>query len=170
MDILRYIFCDWQRNRGNPKGRILLIAFRIASIAARYQAWRSPAWFFFLPYLLLYRIMVEWILNVEIPYKTKIGPGLRLFHGAALVINDNATIGANVTLRHCTTIGEKKEGGICPNIGDGVDIGSNSVVLGDILVGDESVIGAGSTVIHSFESGSILAGNPARIIRTIDRK
>ena len=54
----------------------------------------------------------------------------------------------------------------CPIIGDNVDIGSNSVLLGAIKIGDNSVIGAGSVVLHDVPPGDVVAGNPARSIKT----
>jgi serine acetyltransferase len=83
------------------------------------------------------------------------------------VINDRAVIGKNVILRHCTTIGVKKKDGGCPVIGNDVNIGSNVVILGDILIGDGAVVGAGSVVIKDVPPFAVVAGNPARVIRIL---
>ena len=53
----------------------------------------------------------------------------------------------------------------CPSIGNNVDIGSNSVVVGSIRIGDNAVIGAGSVVLHDVAPGDVVAGNPARSIK-----
>ena len=53
----------------------------------------------------------------------------------------------------------------CPIIGDNVDIGSNSVLLGAIKIGDNAVIGAGAVVLHDVPPGDVVAGNPARSIK-----
>jgi putative colanic acid biosynthesis acetyltransferase WcaB len=122
-----------------------------------------------LPVLIFYRLAVEWILGVEIPFKTKIGKSLSLFHGQGLVINNETIIGDNCTLRQSTTIGASK---MMPNgrfngspvIGNNVDIGANSVILGPITIGDNVTIGAGSVVVKSIESNCKVAGNPAKIL------
>lgn len=53
-------------------------------------------------------------------------------------------------------------------VGDNVSIGSNTTVLGDIEIGSGSIIGAGSVVTCDVPSNQIWAGNPAKLIRTIE--
>ncbi|WP_157097888.1 serine acetyltransferase [Niabella ginsenosidivorans] len=161
------IFCDWSSNRSNSKGRLILLLFRIAHIATI-----SKLFFvLWVPYLALYRIFVEWILCCELPYKTKIGRGLSLYHGQALVINDGTVIGDNCILRHSTTIGNKQlSSGTfskCPVIGNNVDVGSNVCIFGAIIIGNNVKIGAGSVVVKDVPSNCIVAGNPARVIKFI---
>lgn len=160
------IFCDWQANRGNPKGRLILVLFRAAQ---RVRAWPHPWWLLGVPYLAFYEFAVEWVLGVELRYKTLIGPGLRLFHAHALVVHEGTVIGARCTLRQSTTIGNKTlaDGtpSGCPVLGDGVDVGANAVILGPVRIGDGAVIGAGSVVVKDVPSGAVAAGNPARMLR-----
>lgn len=52
-------------------------------------------------------------------------------------------------------------------IGNNVWIGSNSTVLQGINIGDWAVVGAGSVVTRDVESYTIVAGNPARVIRRL---
>lgn len=52
-------------------------------------------------------------------------------------------------------------------IGKGVSIGSGSTLLCGITVGQNSIIGAGSVVVHDVPENVIVAGNPARILRKI---
>jgi putative colanic acid biosynthesis acetyltransferase WcaB len=160
------ILRDWRANAGNIKGRLVLLLFRLAQ---HVRALPAPWWALGLPYLAFYRLAVEWFLGVELRYKTAVGPGLRLYHGQAVVIHEGTVIGANCTLRQSTTIGNKTlpDGtpSGCPVIGDGVDIGANAVVLGPIQVGDGAVIGAGSVVVKDVPAGAVVAGNPARVLR-----
>ncbi len=157
------IFADFGVNRGNPKGQLILVLFRLAQ---RLRAWPSPWWLLALPYLLWYRVTVEWVLGVELRYKMQIGPRLRLFHAHALVVHEGSFLGADCTLRQSTTIGNKTladgSPSACPIIGDRVDIGANAVLLGPIRIGDDAVIGAGSVVVKDVPPGSVVAGNPAR--------
>lgn len=104
-------------------------------------------------------------MGIDLNYKSSIGPGLRLHHPIALVIHEAAILGRDCILRQCTTIGMRREAYDCPVIGDRVNIGSNSVLIGAIAIGDDAVIGAGSIVLHDVPAGDAVAGNPARSIR-----
>jgi putative colanic acid biosynthesis acetyltransferase WcaB len=162
------IFCDWEANRGNIKGQLVCAAFRLAQWCRRQSWWPLTA-----PYLIVYRLKVEWFLGIELRFKTQVGPGLRLFHGVGLVIHEGTVLGAGCTLRQNTTIGNKDlaDGtpSACPVIGDRVDIGANAVVIGPIHIGDGAVIGAGAVVVRDVAPGAVVAGNPARVIRVRER-
>ncbi len=156
------ILQDWEANRGNWKSRSALLLYRAA------QAVRGQSPLLRLlgtPVIALYVLYVEWALGIELNLKSRIGPGLRLYHGTGLVIHEAAVLGSNCALRHCTTIGMKNGPADCPLIGDNVDIGSNSVVVGSIRIGDNATIGAGSVVLHDVAPGDVVAGNPARSIK-----
>lgn len=163
------IFQDWDANCGNPKGRIILVLFRLANALKRGPRLWLPATVI---YGIFYRLFVEWILGVELPWKTRVGSGLRLDHGQGLVVNDHAIIGKNCHLRHATTIGNKEhpDGTYSgsPVIGDSVKIGAHVVILGAVKVGDNAVIGAGSVVTKDVPSGATVVGNPARVLKIRD--
>lgn len=168
IDERRYsLFQDWRANKGNAKGRLILVAFRAANFFVKVPL---PLRYIGYPYLILYRIVVEWLLCVELPWKLAIGSNFRLHHGQALVVSDRAVIGNNCLLRHATTIGvaatSSDYSGGAPIIGNNVDIGSNVVILGHVYIGDYAVIGAGSVVVKDVPMGAVVVGNPARIIRT----
>ena len=157
------ILQDWAANAGNWKSRSALLFYRAAQAVRRLD---PPLRWLGAPFVGLYLLYVEWGLGIELNLKSKIGPGLRLYHGIGLVVHEAAVLGSNCALRHCTTIGMKNGPADCPIIGDNVDIGSNSVLLGAIKIGDNSVIGAGSVVLHDVPPGDVVAGNPARSIKT----
>lgn len=119
------------------------------------------------PVRMAYRLFVQWILGIDIPDTTKIGRNFNVYHGQGLIINSSAVIGDNVTIRHNTTIGNAKENGGCPIIGNNVNIGANSVIIGEITIGDNAVIAAGSVVVKDVPSGVLVAGNPAKIIKSL---
>jgi putative colanic acid biosynthesis acetyltransferase WcaB len=161
MNVLRYIGQDLAANRNNTKGKLLAILFRSASLAASRKVTRV----IFFPYLAFYKLFVEWTLGVELPWGTRIGPGLRIFHGQAIVINRQVRIGSHCTLRQSTTLGNARDGEDCPVIGNNVEIGSNVCIIGPVRIGDNVTIGAGSVVIKNIPAGSIAVGNPATIIK-----
>jgi putative colanic acid biosynthesis acetyltransferase WcaB len=163
-----YLFQDWKANNGNIKGRIILIAFRLTYWMRHLP---TPLWILTVPILVLYRVCIEWILGIELPFTTGVGKGLIIQHGQGLVVNGYTTIGKNCILRNTTTIGVKRDNlgnkSKAPIIGDYVDIGANVVILGPIIIGDNVIIGAGSVVVKDIPSGSVVIGNPARIIKKI---
>jgi putative colanic acid biosynthesis acetyltransferase WcaB len=111
---------------------------------------------------------VEWVLCIELPWKTRIGPGFRIDHGQALVINDGTVFGANCTVRNSTTIGNKrlKDGSYsrAPRFGDRVDIVANAVIIGPITIGNDVLVGAGAVVFKDVPANSVVVGNPGRVI------
>lgn len=160
-----------QDQAANPisfKSKSLLFCFRAAQWTVRQPRWRK---YLFAPVMLLYYLYSEF-LTIELPSTVIAGPGLRIFHGQALVVNPFTIIGADCALRNSTTIGNKqlRDGtwSAPPVIGDHVDIGSNAVIIGPLQIGDYVIIGAGSVVVADVPAGAIVAGNPARIIRMRD--
>ena len=53
-------------------------------------------------------------------------------------------------------------------IGDSVWIGGSAILLPGVKIGDKSVVGAGAVVTKDVPANVVVAGNPAKIIRTID--
>ena len=87
------------------------------------------------------------------------------FHPYSTLI-DCERIGEKVIVRHNTTIGNKNSGSNeKPVIGDNVQVGAGTLIIGDVNVGDNVVIGAGSVVVKNVESNRIVVGNPAHYIK-----
>ena len=105
--------------------------------------------------------------NCFIPYTCEIGKGTTFgYKGMGVVIHSRAKIGENCLIAQQVTIGGRSKIYNVPVIGNNVYIGCGAKILGDVVIGDECVIGANAVVIHNVESGSVVAGVPARVIRT----
>ena len=119
---------------------------------------------------------------VEIQNNSKIGSKCKIsshsFICSGVTIQDEVFIGHGVTFTNdlypmsTDSKGRKiKDGGwelIKTLIKSKASIGSNSTILCGITIGNNSIIGAGSTVIKNIDDNSIYAGNPAKFIRKID--
>ncbi len=102
--------------------------------------------------------------GIDIPSHVKhIGSGFMIDHFSCIVIHGDVSIGNNCTIRQGTVIGTNNRG--VPTIGDNVDIGAGSAVIGPITIGNNVTIGANSVVCHDVEDNAVVAGNPARVIR-----
>jgi glycosyltransferase involved in cell wall biosynthesis/serine acetyltransferase len=156
---------DRVRNKKNSKGLLIAAFFRLAQASHRLGARHRALRIITIIPVTLYKLIVDYVLTVYLPPSAKIGPGLVIFHGYAIVINENAVLGRNVTIRQSVTIGAKNDAGTdAPTIGDDVDIGAGAVVIGPITVGNGAVIGAGAIVVHDVAPGEVVVGNPARPI------
>jgi serine acetyltransferase len=90
-------------------------------------------------------------------------------HPVGIVIGYKVEIGKGCKIYHNVTIGTKDtndfKNGTYPKIGHNVIIYPNCIILGDISIGDNSIIGAGSIVKESVPANSVAAGNPSKIIK-----
>ena len=118
---------------------------------------------------------------VEVQKGAKIGKNCKIsshtFICEGVTIEDDVFIGHNVTFINDMYPRATVEGGglqteadwVCiPTlIKKGASIGSSTTLLAGITVGEKAIVGAGSVVTKDVPPGTIVAGNPARILRKV---
>lgn len=106
------------------------------------------------------------IMGVDIHPAARFGQGIMLDHATGFVVGETAVVGDNCSFLHGVTLGGSgKEGGDRhPKIGDNVLIGAGASVLGNIRVGNCSLVAAGSVVLNEVPPMTTVAGVPARVV------
>ena len=104
--------------------------------------------------------------GIEIHPGAKIGRRLFIDHGLGVVVGETSIIGDDVTLYQGVTLGGtgKENGKRHPTLEDSVVIGSGAKILGNIIVGKNCRIGAGSVVLRNVPDNSTVVGVPGHII------
>jgi len=142
----------------------VIFLFRVASYAYKGQ---SVLRHIFRPVALFYRIYTQFLLGIELPPGTSIGAGLRIHHGFGLVVHKGVRIGTNCMLRQNVTIGNKgdvERSNLLPVIGDNVEFGAGSVVIGGVSIGSNVIIGAGCVVHKDVPDNSVVVGAGFRVL------
>jgi len=108
----------------------------------------------------------RFLTGIEIHPAAKIGRRLFIDHGQGVVIGETAIVGDDVTLYQGVTLGGtgKEHGKRHPTLEDGVVVGSGAKILGNITVGKNCRIGAGSVVLRNVPENSTVVGVPGHII------
>ena len=110
--------------------------------------------------------VARFLTGIEIHPGAKIGRRLFIDHGMGVVIGETTTVGDDVTLYQGVTLGGtgKEHGKRHPTIEDGVVVGGGAKILGNITIGKNCRIGAGSVVLRNVPDNSTVVGVPAHII------
>ena len=117
----------------------------------------------------------RFLTGIEIHPGAKIGKNLFIDHGMGVVIGETSEIGDNVTIYHMVTLG-----GISPSINsnnqrnikrhptlmDNVVVGSGAQILGPVVVGKNSKVGANAVVTKNVEENAVMIGIPAKNVGT----
>lgn len=106
--------------------------------------------------------------GIEIHPGAKIGKNLFIDHGMGVVIGETAEIGDNVTIYHGVTLGGISNDAVKrhPTVGNNVIIGAGAKLLGPIVIGDNSKIGANSVVLDNVPDNSTVVGIPGKVVNT----
>jgi serine O-acetyltransferase len=162
---------DFRTHANNPlePGFLAVALHRLgnARMDVRMRMLRAPL---SLCYKLAYRT-IDLVLGIDLPYTVQLGRRVRIWHHGGIVISARR-IGDDVHIRHSTTFGlaRRNRPQDLPIVGDRVDIGVGSCILGAVTVGHDCVIGAGSVVVRDLEPGTTAAGVPARTIADVPRE
>jgi serine O-acetyltransferase len=109
----------------------------------------------------------RWLTGIEIHPGAQIGRRFFIDHGMGIVIGETAEIGDDVLMYTGAVLGgvslvkDKRH----PTIGNGVVIGSHTIVLGPIQVGDNAMLGSGSVVIKDVPECATVVGIPGQVVK-----
>jgi serine O-acetyltransferase len=130
--------------------------------------------------MLVYRVMqwarrwrlvpLEWLCNKVnglagnciIGRGAEFGPGFVLIHSNGVVINGQVTGGSDIHIEHQVTIGAERHGS--PRLGHHVFIGAGAKIVGPVVIGSYTRIGANAVVIDDVPDHATAVGVPARIV------
>ena len=148
-NILEVLFCY--------PGLHALILHRIAH---KLRYWGIPV----IPRMISYISRI--ITGIEIHPGARIGRKFFIDHGMGVVIGETTYIGDNVLIYQGVTLGGtgKEHGKRHPTIGDNVIVGAGAKILGNLKIGTNSRIGAGSVVIDDVPENSTVVGIPGRVV------
>lgn len=140
-----------------------VIAYRIAHVLWLWKIPFFPRWI---------SQSARFLTGIEIHPGAQIGKGLFIDHGTGVVIGETTIIGDNVTLFQGVTLGGtgKETGKRHPTLGDNIVVGAGAKVLGNILVGSHSYIGANAVVLRNVPANATVVGVPGRVTRQAGKK
>ena len=125
-----------------------------------HRMWQKPALRF--PARVLSQL-TRFLTGIEIHPGATVGRRFFIDHGMGVVIGETAEIGDDVMIYHGVTLGGRSLAKVKrhPTIGNRVTIGAGAKVLGPIVIGDDSAIGANAVVVKDAPANSIVTGIPA---------
>ena len=114
----------------------------------------------------LFNFLARFLTGADIHPGAQFGRGIFIDHAHGVVVGETAIVGSNVTILHQVTLGGtgKETGKRHPTIQDGVLLSVGCKVLGNIVVGANSKIGAGSVVVHAVPPESTVVGVPGKVV------
>jgi len=117
----------------------------------------------------------RFLTGIEIHPGAKIGKNLFIDHGMGVVIGETSEIGNNVTIYHMATLGgiapsinsnDQRQVKRHPTLSDCVVVGSGAQILGPVMIGANSKIGANAVVTKDVPENAVMVGIPAKNVGT----
>ena len=114
----------------------------------------------------------RFLTGIEIHPGATIGKCFFIDHGMGVVIGETTVIGDNVLMYQGAVLGgtSREKGKRHPTIEDRVVIGTGSTILGPITIGEGSLIGSGSVVIHDVPPRSTVVGIPGQVVAPKEKR
>jgi serine O-acetyltransferase len=105
-------------------------------------------------------------LGVDIHPAARIGSGIMFDHATGIVIGETAVIEDDVSVLHSVTLGGtgKSGGDRHPKVRKGVLLSAGCKIIGNIEIGQNAKVGAGSVVLEDVPANVTVAGVPARVV------
>lgn len=94
------------------------------------------------------------------PFLVTLGDNVYISVGARFICHDGSTLPLRQTIPDLELAGPI-------SVGSNVFVGTGALILPNVTIGDDCVIGANAVVTKDVESGMIVAGNPARVVSTM---
>ncbi|MCH2264515.1 MAG: serine O-acetyltransferase [SAR86 cluster bacterium] len=103
------------------------------------------------------------VYGIDIHPAAKIGKGVMIDHGTGVVIGETSVVEDNVSIFQGVTLGGtgKQSGDRHPKVREGVLLSAGAKVLGNVEVGKNAKVAAGSVVLSDVKEGTTVAGIPA---------
>ena len=109
------------------------------------------------------------VYGVDIHPAAKLGKGIMIDHGTGVVIGETSVIEDNVSIFQGVTLGGtgKENGDRHPKVREGVLLSASSTILGNVEIGKNAKIAAGSVVLSDVREGTTVAGVPAKEVNQV---
>ena len=169
MELLREDYHAHARDWTRPGFRAMAVyRFGVWRMRVRSKLLRVPLSF-------LYRRLFVRVRNgygIELPYSAKVGRRVVIEHQSGIVIHGNCVIGNDCHIRQGCTMGNKtlERPFDAPRLGNGVNVGAGSKILGAVTIGDGASIGANAVVVKDVPAGATAVGIPAKILAADERR
>ena len=107
------------------------------------------------------------VYGVDIHPAAKLGKGIMIDHGTGVVIGETSVVEDNVSIFQGVTLGGtgKEDGDRHPKVREGVLLSASSTILGNVKIGKNAKVAAGSVVLNDVKAHTTVAGVPAKKVK-----
>ncbi len=153
----------WKLKQGGSCLILYRMVTRMSDSCARFEDWEYPE--IEEGKLTKYNWMVQHKDNLRLGYKTDIGAFTYINAKYGVIIEDHVQIGSHCSIYSVSTIDDKKGQVVLKR---NCKIGSHSVIMPGVTVGENSVVGAFSFVHQDVADNQVVVGIPSRVLRALE--